>query len=174
MSLSPTHWNFKKQLWCFFLFKGDILYIYTNFQVQNYNQVLILQHYIPPQSKTVWFNSWLFKAFPLNIQFALIGQLTQAWVSTTHYGSVCLQLSVSFTCTVNWGINHANVWHCDVTELKAGLLTRLFRHFKSCVFCAREELPLTLAFLDFMTRVTWYYTGHWRSAKTKKSIKGLL
>ena len=99
---------------------------------------------------TLCFSSCL-KVPLLTTQSAVIGQLTHAWDSIPHHISSRLchvfQLLVSFTSAMNIGINYADVWPdlvwCHkVTELKAGLPVSHFRHFRSSVFCGREELPV--------------------------------
>ena len=116
-------------------FKGDILCEYSGscpVTVQSCTNVFFvcLKHSVlPPVS---------LRPSLLNVQSALIGQLTHAWSSTANNNWAALLNQFLGAKLV---IRH-KLCKC-VTELKAGLLARCLR---SRVFCGREELLLVAVF----------------------------
>ena len=90
---------------------------------------------------TVFYRSCLFKA----PQCPLIGQLTHAWPSpaNSNRAAVHNQFLWAKPATRQKMCKCVTLWCHKVTELKAGLLTK---HFRSSVFCWREELLLVGTF----------------------------
>ena len=121
----------------------------------------MLQHCVPPLSETP----------------PVIGQLAHAWANTANNNRaaalnqfLCAQLAVRLSVTQMCDI----VMSCDVTQLKARLLTR---RFGSSVFCGREELLLKQTLIFKLSRSFTSKTNdtkHWRKRKKQKSIKCLL
>ena len=115
----------------------------------------ILQHCVPPLSETP----------------PLIGQLAHAWANTANNNRaaalnqfLCAQLAVRLSVTQMCDI----VMSCDVTQLKARLLTR---RFGSSVFCGREELLLKQTLIFKLSRSFTKQNKRYQTLKEKKETK---
>ena len=132
----------------------------------------VLQLPLPEVFEIATLSSCLFKPHPSPDYSACSDWSAHTSLSQLHSPCLrspllCFELPVSFTFTVNIGINNANVWHGDivwchkVTGLKAGLLTKPFRN---TVFCWR----LAQTFFFYLSRPSAYT----RTNNTTCSRKG--
>ena len=106
------------------MFKNTSVFSYCSVQQHSTIPPLLqlLSLYEPPPSE-----------YPVCSDWSAHTRLSQDRSPCLQPALSCFQHAVSFTCTVNTGINKANMWYGDevwcqeVTGLKAELLTRCFR-----------------------------------------------
>ena len=112
----------------------------------------VLQLFIPHPSETLWFSSCLFKPPPQTPSLLwLVSSLKPEHRSPCLWSALlCFQLPISFTSTVNVGINYPSVWHVNSVQHHRSsshnllfAVTETFVYTLCVLICAQLELKKT-------------------------------